>query len=58
MLAWIKAFHESNRQTKFFIYNLAFYMIILVGTTVYCYAQVASRVYAQAHSSSENVQSK
>lgn len=37
---FIEKFLASNRETKWFILNLLFYILILVATTVYCYGRL------------------
>lgn len=36
----IKRFKESSRQTKFFIFTLALYMLALIWTTIQAYARL------------------
>lgn len=36
----IKSFKDSNRQTKFFIFMIAVYMIALAWTTIQAYARL------------------
>jgi hypothetical protein len=36
----LKMFKESNRQTKFFIFTLAIYMIAIFWTTIQAYARL------------------
>lgn len=36
----IKMFKESSRQTKFFIFTVALYMLALIWTTIQAYARL------------------
>lgn len=40
VLKWFKQFIESSRQTKLFVLNCILYTLLIVGTTVYCYARL------------------
>lgn len=40
MFKWIKKFHESSRQTKYFILTWLIFGLCIVVSTVYCYARL------------------
>lgn len=40
LLKWLKDFSSSTRQTKLFVLNCVLYTLLIVGTTIYCYARL------------------
>lgn len=37
---WISEFSQASSKTKWFIFNWAIYGIVMVVTTLYCYARL------------------
>ncbi|KAF3361827.1 hypothetical protein PHSC3_001593 [Chlamydiales bacterium STE3] len=50
MLRWFKQFTKAKRETKWFILNWAVYIILLIATTLYCYARLD---YVRSYKASE-----
>lgn len=40
MFRWIQQFFNASSQTKYFALNWAIYGILIILTTVYCYARL------------------
>lgn len=40
MIAWIEQFKNSSPKTKWFIFNCIVYGMIIVFSTLYCYARL------------------
>ena len=39
-MRWLQQYMEATSQTKWFIFNLLFYIILTIGTLIYCYARL------------------
>jgi Na+/melibiose symporter-like transporter len=39
-IAWFRKFQSAKPQTKFFIMNWTFYFILMLVTTLWCYARI------------------
>lgn len=37
---WIQKFRDATSETKWFIFNFVVYTLIVIVTTVYCYARL------------------
>lgn len=51
MMDWFMQFIEAKRETKWFILNWVVYMILLIVTTLYCYARLD---YVRSYRANEN----
>ncbi len=51
MMQWFEQFLNAKRETKWFILNWALYIILLVVTTLYCYARLD---YVRSYRVNEN----
>lgn len=40
VLKWIEQYRSASRDTKVFIWNAVLYAVLLIGSTVYCYARI------------------
>lgn len=40
MLKWWNNYSESSKQTKYFVWSVIVYTLIIVGTTIYCYVRL------------------
>lgn len=40
MFSWIRQFSAADAKTKWFIFNWFIYGLMLVATTLYCYARL------------------
>ena len=40
MRKWIEQYRQAKPQTRYFILNWTFYGLMLVATTIYCYARL------------------
>ena len=57
MLKWVRQLSEASYETKMFALNWAIYLILIIVTTVYCYARldyVRSYAKPQTTSASSN----
>lgn len=42
MLTWIEQLKNASTQTKWFVFNCFIYGLIIVASTIYCYARLDS----------------
>lgn len=40
MTGWIQRYRSASRETKYFVLNVVAYGLLLVFTTIYCYARL------------------
>ena len=45
MLKWVTQFRKADVQTKLFILYVAVFGLVLIATTIYCYARLALGPY-------------
>lgn len=55
MMTWIQQFRRANPKTRWFIFNWAIYILLMIVTTIYCYARLDYvRSYALKPTTEEN----
>lgn len=40
MIQWLMQFKSASRETKWFVLNWLLYGVLIIATTVYCYARL------------------
>lgn len=61
MFKWLRHYYEASPQTKYFVLNWLVYGIVIIATTIYCYARldfVRSNKSAQSDKQQHSIDNK